>query len=88
VANNVTINNLLPGLFATDRLISNIASRARATNRDAESMSAEMEANVPAGRFGDPAEFGEACAFLCAARSGYITGQNLLIDGGTYPGVF
>ena len=73
---NVTINNLLPGYFDTDRL--------RAENEVAE----DTAAGIPAKRFGDPAEFGEACAFLCAASSGYITGQSLLIDGGKYNSAF
>jgi len=83
---NVTINNLLPGPFATDRLRSNTEAAARATGRPAEEVWRERAAANPAGRFGDPEEFGLACAFLCAARSGYITGQNLLLDGGAYPG--
>jgi len=78
VARNVTINNLLPGPFDTDRLRAIIPEGARA---------GRMAAN-PAGRFGDPAEFGDACAFLCSAQAGYITGQNWLIDGGAYPGTF
>ena len=75
---NVTINNLLPGSFDTDRLRSMVPPDKWG----------ERASLIPAGRFGDPAEFGEACAFLCSAQAGYITGQNLLIDGGAYPGVF
>lgn len=74
---NVTINNLLPGPFDTDRLKQTMAPDQRASRL----------AKIPARRFGDPDEFGAACAFLCAASSGFITGQNLLIDGGGYPGV-
>jgi 3-oxoacyl-[acyl-carrier protein] reductase len=74
---NVTINNLLPGPFDTDRLKQTMAPDQRASRME----------KIPAGRFGDPDEFGAACAFLCAASSGFITGQNLLIDGGGYPGV-
>jgi len=81
---NVTINGLLPGPFLTDRLRSGIAEAARKTNRPADEILAERALRSPAGRVGDPAEFGEACAFLCAASSGYIVGQNLLLDGGAY----
>ena len=82
----VVINNLLPGRFATDRLRSGFASRAQATGRSLEQVEAEAVAAVPAGRIGDPAEFGQACAFLCSVHAGYIVGQNLLIDGGAFPG--
>lgn len=78
VAHNVTINNLLPGPFATDRLRSMVPP---------ESWAERQKAN-PAGRFGDPSEFGDACAFLCSVQAGYITGQNWLLDGGAYPGTF
>ena len=85
---NVTINNLLPGPFDTDRLRGNLESRARSTGKPvAELRRSQMEAN-PSGRFGTPAEFGRACAFLCSEHAGYIVGQNLLIDGGGYPGTF
>jgi len=85
---NVTINNLLPGPFDTDRLRANLESRAKTAGKAvAEFRQAQMEAN-PSGRFGTPAEFGLACAFLCSAHAGYIVGQNLLIDGGGYPGTF
>ena len=79
---NVTINNVLPGYFDTERLRSNIAAGARATGADLVAFTEQQMASVPAKRFGDPAEFGEACAFLCSAQAGYITGQNLVIDGG------
>ena len=85
---NVTINFLLPGAFATDRLESTITGAAARRGLSADEVRAERRAAVPAGRFGDPAEFGAACAFLCSAQAGYITGQNLLIDGGAYPGMF
>ena len=78
VKHNVTINNVLPGLFDTDRLKMLYADDAA---RD------RSRATVPAGRFGDPAEFGDLAAFLCGARAGYITGQNFLIDGGAFPGL-
>jgi 3-oxoacyl-[acyl-carrier protein] reductase len=88
VRHNVTINNLLPGEFLTDRLRSNSEHRAKTAGRTAEELMAEKLSHVPAGRFGDPAEFGEFCAFLCSAQAGYMTGQNILLDGGTYPGTF
>ena len=88
VRHNVTINNLLPGSFDTDRLRSNFEEAARKTGSDpAEYRRARMAEN-PAGRFGDPHEFGEACAFLCSAQAGYITGQSLLLDGGRYVSAF
>jgi len=86
VRHNVTINNLLPGPFDTDRLRGNMKNVAAKSGRPIEDVMAERAAANPAGRFGDPEEFGEACAFLCGARAGFITGQNLLIDGGGYPG--
>ena len=81
---NVTINNLLPGPFLTDRLRATAAINA---GRDGLTVEAEIErraAQTPAGRVGDPAEFGDACVFLCAASSGFIVGQNLLLDGGAF----
>ncbi len=81
---NVTINGLLPGPFLTDRLRSGFEEAARRSNRPIDEVIAERSANTPAGRVGDPAEFGEACAFLCAASSGFIVGQNLLLDGGGF----
>ncbi len=88
VRHNVTINNLLPGPFDTDRLNQTIAAAAKSAGKTAEQVRAERAAANPAGRFGDPAEFGELCAYLCSAQAGYITGQNFLIDGGAYPGTF
>ena len=88
VAHNVTINNLLPGPFDTDRLRTTAASWAKTEGVSVDDvMAARMKAN-PAGRFGAPEEFGAACAFLCSGHAGYITGQNLLMDGGHYPGTF
>jgi 3-oxoacyl-[acyl-carrier protein] reductase len=84
---NVTINNLLPGQFDTDRIESLIESQARQSGRSAGEVRNQREQGVPARRFGDPAEFGAACAFLCSAQAGYITGQSLLIDGGAFPGI-
>jgi len=86
VRHNVTINNLLPGPFDTDRLRDNARAAAARDGRDFEAFLDERRQANPARRFGQPEEFGEACAFLCGAQAGYITGQNLLIDGGDYPG--
>jgi 3-oxoacyl-[acyl-carrier protein] reductase len=85
---NVTINNLLPGTFETDRLRANLKATAQKTGKSEEDAAQARIATIPARRFGDPDEFGAACAFLCAARAGYITGQNLLIDGGVFNGAF
>jgi 3-oxoacyl-[acyl-carrier protein] reductase len=87
-AANVTINFVLPGTFETDRLRSNMEMTAKKKNTSVEAASAERMATVPAKRFGQPDELGSACAFLCSAHAGYITGQNLLIDGGVFPGAF
>ena len=87
-ASNVTINFILPGTFDTDRLASNIESNAKKQNISVEAARAQRMSGVPAKRFGTPEEFGAACAFLCSAQAGYITGQNLLIDGGAFPGAF
>jgi len=85
-ASNVTINFLLPGVFETDRLRQNFEATAKKKGISLEQAKKERVEIVPAKRIGDPAEFGAACAFLCSAHAGYITGQNLLIDGGAYPG--
>jgi 3-oxoacyl-[acyl-carrier protein] reductase len=87
-AANVTINFLLPGVFGTDRFQTYVESTMKKKNISAEAALAERVATVPARRIGDPDEFGAACAFLCSAQAGYITGQNLLIDGGAFPGAF
>ncbi len=87
-ASNVTINFILPGSFDTDRLRSNIEATARKRGVSSDAVLAERMAAIPARRVGNPDEFGAACAFLCSAQAGYITGQNLLIDGGTFPGAF
>ena len=84
---NVTINNLLPGAFDTDRIAALVATQAKRTGKDPAEIRRQREAGIPARRFGDPAEFGAACAFLCSAQAGYITGQSLLIDGGAFPGI-
>jgi 3-oxoacyl-[acyl-carrier protein] reductase len=88
VRHNVTVNNLLPGPFETDRLRSNLEFNAKKAGKSVEELRRlRTEAN-PAGRFGTVEEFGDACAFLCSAQAGFITGQNLLMDGGLYPGTF
>ncbi|WPB58389.1 SDR family oxidoreductase [Xylophilus sp. GOD-11R] len=84
----VTINNLLPGTFATDRLAGNLVAGARQAGMEHEAYVDMRRQAIPARRFGDAAEFGAACAFLCSRQAAYITGQNLLIDGGAYPGTF
>jgi 3-oxoacyl-[acyl-carrier protein] reductase len=84
---NVTINNLLPGAFDTARLRASIEAAARRAGADPAAVAEDRKAAIPAKRFGDPAEFGAACAFLCSAQAGYVTGQSLLIDGGAFPGV-
>jgi len=88
VKHNVTINNMLPGVFDTDRIRSNFEFSAKARAMTLEAVRAERIGQMPAGRFGSPEEFGELCVYLCSAQAGYITGQNMLIDGGAYPGTF
>lgn len=88
VRNNVTINNLLPGAFDTDRITVVLEGQAKAEGISPAEARARRVAANPAGRFGDPAEFGDACAWLCSAQAGFVTGQNLLLDGGAFPGVF
>jgi 3-oxoacyl-[acyl-carrier protein] reductase len=85
---NVTINFMQPGPFATDRLQSNMEMTAAKRGITVEQAVKERIATIPAKRLGTPDEFGAACAFLCSAHAGYITGQNLLLDGGTFPGAF
>jgi 3-oxoacyl-[acyl-carrier protein] reductase len=87
-AANVTINFMLPGVFDTDRLRTYLETMAKKKGLSAEAALAERLATVPAKRVGQPDEFGATCAFLCSAQAGYITGQNILIDGGTFPGAF
>ncbi len=84
----VTVNNLLPGSFATDRLATTMAADARQAGRTIEEQIALRAAAVPVRRLGRPEEFGALCAFICSTSAGYITGQNILIDGGAYPGTF
>ena len=85
---NVTINNLLPGAFDTDRLRSNQKTIATKAGKSIEEVSEARRKTIPAQRFGTAQEFGETCAFLCSQQASYITGQNILIDGGAYPGAF
>jgi 3-oxoacyl-[acyl-carrier protein] reductase len=85
---NVTINNILPGAFDTDRLRGTLGKTAEQKGKSVDEVAAERIAGIPARRFGNPDEFGAACAFLCSTQAGYITGQNLLIDGGTFSGAF
>ncbi len=87
-AANVTINFVLPGIFETDRFRSNVEANAKKRNIDYGEAFAERINSVPAKRIGQPDEFGATCAFLCSAQAGYITGQNILIDGGVFPGAF
>jgi 3-oxoacyl-[acyl-carrier protein] reductase len=84
---NVTLNGLLPGRFDTERLRANLAFAAGKAGRTPEEEAERARANIPAGRFGNPDEFGAACAFLCSLHAGFITGQNIVLDGGTFPGL-
>jgi len=86
--NNVTINNLLPGPFNTDRFRSNIQAQADKAGVSYDEMLANRAKDNPTGRVGDPHEFGETCAFLCGANAGFMTGQNLLMDGGSFNSTF
>jgi 3-oxoacyl-[acyl-carrier protein] reductase len=88
ISHNVTINNLLPGQFDTDRLKKTMGASASAAGKRIDEVFEARRMQIPARRFGNPAEFGAACAFLCSMHAGYITGQNLLLDGGNYPGTF
>jgi 3-oxoacyl-[acyl-carrier protein] reductase len=85
---NVTINNLLPGAFDTDRLKTTMAGAVKKTGQPLEAVMDARKGTIPARRFGTIEEFGAACAFLCSQHAGYITGQNVLTDGGAYPGTF
>lgn len=88
VHENVTINNILPGSFATDRLMQTIGAEAEKNSISFEDAVALRKNKIPAKRLGEPDEFGSLCAYLCSAQAAYITGQNFLIDGGAYPGTF
>ncbi|MFC3678000.1 SDR family oxidoreductase [Ferrovibrio xuzhouensis] len=87
-AHNVTVNNLLPGPFATDRLLSNFAFRAKREGSSVDEVVAARKAELPARRFGDPAELGRFCAYLCSAQAGYVSGQSILLDGAAHPQIF
>lgn len=84
---NVTINGLLPGRFETDRLRENLAFAAKAAGHSAEDEAVRARGAIPAGRFGQPEEFGAFATFLCSAQAAYVTGQNIVLDGGAYPGL-
>jgi len=84
----VTINNLLPGPFATERLQATAAGAAQASGKTIDAVLEERRLANPTRRFGDPVEFGATCAFLASVHAGYLTGQNILLDGGAYPGTF
>lgn len=86
LSRNVTINNLLPGMFGTDRLEGLLKAAMDKTGKSRDEIEAERRGAIPAQRFGRPEEFGKTCAFLCSAHSGYIANQNVLIDGGRFPG--
>jgi 3-oxoacyl-[acyl-carrier protein] reductase len=85
---NVTINNLLPGVFDTNRLRVTMQGAAAKSGQPVEALLDKRRATVPAARFGTSEEFGAVCAFLCSVHAGYLTGQNVLLDGGAYPGTF
>jgi len=87
-AQGVTINNLLPGAFETDRLRATMQGVANKTARSLDAVLQARRDAVPARRFGTPEEFGAICAFLCSQQAGYMTGQNVLADGGAFPGTF
>jgi 3-oxoacyl-[acyl-carrier protein] reductase len=85
---NVTINNLLPGVFDTDRVRTMAQGQSQKTGQPVDAILEARRNAVPAKRMGTPDEFGATCAFLCSQHASYITGQNVLIDGGTYPGTY
>ena len=87
-SSNVTINNLLPGTFDTDRIKATLEGSAKKTGKPVEEVRQARIKAIPAQRLGTPDEFGTACAFLCSQQASYITGQNVLLDGGAYPGTY
>jgi len=87
-AKGVTLNNLLPGKFDTDRIATTLAAASKKTGQSVEAIRASQQAQIPAGRYGRPAEFVAICAFLCSTHAAYLTGQNILPDGGAYPGTY
>jgi 3-oxoacyl-[acyl-carrier protein] reductase len=88
VRNNVTINNILPGIFATDAQKHHVQGLVEQTGRPFEEIWAERSAGNPAGRYGEPEEVGALCAYLCGSQAGFMTGQSFMIDGGSYPGTY
>ncbi len=88
VTANVTINNLLPGVFDTDRVRTTSVGAAAKAGKPVDEILAARRATIPARRFGTPEEFGAVCAFMCSAQAAYLTGQNILLDGGAYPGTY
>ena len=87
VRHNVTINGLLPGRFETDRLRESLAFAAKVAGHSTEDEAVLARGTIPAARFGKPEEFGAFAAFLCSTHAGYLTGQNIVLDGGAYPGL-
>ena len=87
-AQGVTLNNLLPGVFDTDRIRTLLQATSQKTGQSVQSLADARRKNIPARRFGTPEEFGAICAFLCSTHAAYMTGQNVLADGGAYPGTF
>ena len=87
-AHGVTINNLLPGKFDTDRIAVTVRAAAEKSGKSIEDIRRTQQAQIPAGRYGTPDEFGAICAFLCSMHAAYMTGQNVLADGGAYPGTY
>ena len=85
---NVTINNLLPGSIDTGRLHSTMQARVKATGKSVDEVTRAARESIPAGRFGDIGEVGALCAFICSAQASYLVGQNILLDGGAYPGTY
>jgi 3-oxoacyl-[acyl-carrier protein] reductase len=87
-AQGVTINNLLPGVFDTDRIKTVLEGNAKKTGQTVQALAEARRNTIPARRFGTPDEFGAICAFLCSVQAGYINGQNVLADGGAFPGTY
>ena len=87
-AQGVTINNLLPGKFDTDRLAATVVAAAGKSGKSVDDVRQAQQAQIPAGRYGTAQEFGAICAFPCSQHAAYMTGQNILADGGAYPGTF
>ena len=87
-ARGVTLNNLLPGKFDTDRIATTVRAASEKSGKSVEDIRRAQQAQIPAGRYGTPEEFGAICAFLCSVHAAYMTGQNVLADGGAYPGTF